>query len=73
MKGVNTLPRQNNMSLFLGAIVAAVILAIVGILYLIGDGPLDPGRQIKHALLFFVLAIAALVIANFNRPLGTTR
>ena len=54
--------------MFLGAIAVAIVLAIIAVLYLIGDGPLDPGRQIKHALLFAILAIGALIVANFNRP-----
>jgi hypothetical protein len=53
---------------FVGSLIAAVILAILAILYLAGNGPLDPGRHIKHALLFFVLAAGALAVANFNRP-----
>jgi hypothetical protein len=57
-----------------GGILAAVILAIIGVLYLAGNGPLDSGRHIKHALLFFVLAAGALAVANFNRPgTGTQR
>jgi hypothetical protein len=62
------MPQQQRPLVFVGAIVAAVILAIIAVLYLAGNGPLDPGRHIKHALLFFVLAAGALAVANFNRP-----
>ena len=62
------MPHQQSILVFIGAIIAAVILAIIAVLYLAGNGPLDPGRHIKHALLFFVLAAGALAVANFNRP-----
>ena len=62
------MPQQQRTLVFVGANVAAVILTIIAVLYLAGNGPLEPGRHIKHALLFFVLAAGALAIANFNRP-----
>ena len=62
------MPQQQRTLVFVGANVAAVILAIIAVLYLAGNGPLEPGRHIKHALLFFVLAAGALAVANFNRP-----
>jgi hypothetical protein len=70
---VHTMQTQSRRLIFMGAIAAAIVLAIIGVLYLIGDGPLDPGRQIKHALLFFILAVGALVVANFNRPAVAVR
>jgi hypothetical protein len=56
------------MLMFLGGIGAALILALLAVLYLTGHGPLDPGRHVKHAILFAAVAIGALVVANFNRP-----
>lgn len=64
------MPRPHSTSLFFGATAAAGILAILAVMYLVGDGPFDPGRHVKHAVLFFALAAGALIIANFNRPLG---
>jgi hypothetical protein len=59
--------QQQRTLMFYGAIAAAVILAIIGVLYLAGDF-VPTGRHVKHALLAFVLAAGALVVANFNRP-----
>jgi hypothetical protein len=59
--------QQQRMLMFYAAIAAAVILAIIGVLYLAGDF-VPSGRHVKHALLAFVLAVGALVVANFNRP-----
>lgn len=59
---------QQRTPTFVAALVAAVILAIIAVLYLAGNGPLESGRHIKHALLFFALAAGALAVANFNRP-----
>jgi hypothetical protein len=57
--------------LFYGAIVVAVVLAIVGVLYWGGHGPFFAGVRHKHAILCWVLAVGALVVANFNRPGAT--
>ena len=58
--------------LFLGAIVVAVLLAIIGVLYLAGDF-VPSGVHHKHAILAFALAVGALIIANFNRPSARAR
>jgi hypothetical protein len=53
--------------LFYGAIVVAVVLVIVGVLYWGGHGPFIAGVHHKHAILCWALAVCALVVANFNR------
>jgi hypothetical protein len=58
---------QRQMVFFL-AIVVAVVLVIVGVLYYGGHMFYPTGVHHKHAILAWVLAIAALVVANFNRP-----
>lgn len=58
---------QQRSTLFLASIAAAVILAIIGVLYLAGDF-IPSGVRHKHAILAFGLAVLALVFANFNRP-----
>ena len=58
---------DQRMRIFLGAIAAAAVLVIVGILYLAGHF-IPSGVHYKHAILAFVLAVGALIIANFNRP-----
>jgi hypothetical protein len=61
--------------IFLGAIVVAVVLVIVGGLYWTGHFFYPTGVHHKHAILAFVLAVGALIVANFNRPAaaGATR
>jgi hypothetical protein len=54
--------------IFYGAIVVAIVLAIVGVLYWGGHGPFIAGVHHKHAILCWALAVGALVVANFNRP-----
>ncbi len=53
---------------FFGSIVVAIVLVIAGVLYWGGHGPFFAGVHHKHAILCWVLAIGALVVANFNRP-----
>jgi hypothetical protein len=62
---------QRRMILML-ALVAAVVLAIIGVLYLAGDF-IPSGKHTKHAILAFALAVGALVVANFNRPGAAAR
>lgn len=59
--------QQQRQMIFYVGIVAAVVLAIIGVLYLVGDF-VPSGRHVKHAILAFILAAGALVVANFNRP-----
>lgn len=59
---------QQRALMFFGAIIVAIVLAIVGVLYLAGHGPFVTGVHDKHAILSFVLAVGALIVANFNRP-----
>lgn len=59
---------QQRVLLFYAAIAIAVVLAIVGVLYLTGNMFYPKGVHHKHAILAFVLALGALVVANFNRP-----
>ncbi len=53
--------------IFFGAIAVAVALVIIGILYIAGHF-IPSGVHNKHAILAFVLAAGALIVANFNRP-----
>jgi hypothetical protein len=65
--------QEQRRMIFLGSIAAAVILAIIAVLFLTGNNPVLSGKHTKHALLFFALAAGALVIANFNRPTAALR
>jgi hypothetical protein len=58
---------------FVLSILAAIVLVIVGILYMSGHMFYPTGVHTKHGLLAFALAIAALVVANFNRPGAVAR
>lgn len=58
--------------LFVGAIAAAIILAIIAALYMAGDF-VPSGVHHKHALLAAILAVGALIVANFNRPSARAR
>lgn len=53
---------------FVLSLVVAVVLAVVAYLYHSGHMFYPTGVHNKHALLAAVLAVAALVVANFNRP-----
>ncbi|HVC83008.1 MAG TPA: hypothetical protein VN837_11625 [Chloroflexota bacterium] len=59
---------DQRMTIFLGAIAAAVLLVIIAALYWSGHMFYPTGVHHKHAILAIVLAAGALVIANFNRP-----
>jgi len=59
---------DQRMRIFLGAIAAAVVLVIICGLYWTGHFFYPTGVHHKHAILAFVLAIGALIVANFNRP-----
>ena len=51
----------------IGAIVVAVVLAVVGVLYELR--PHTPGHPVSyHALAFWAAAVAALIAASFLRP-----
>ena len=71
-KGVAVDPNQRQM-VFVLAIVAAVALVLVGVLYNSGHMFYPTGVHHKHAYLAWALAVACLVVANFNRPGVTTR
>jgi hypothetical protein len=58
--------------LALGFVVVAVLCAVIAVLYALGILQITftsstSGPHIKHAILFGVLAIAALIAANFTR------
>jgi hypothetical protein len=59
---------DQRMRIFYGAIVVAVLLVIIGGLYWTGHFFYPTGVHHKHAILAFVLAVGALIVANFNRP-----
>ena len=61
---MGTIDRQR---IFLLAVAAAVVLVVIGILYLTSHF-IPSGFHWKHAVLCFALAAGALVVANFNRP-----
>ncbi len=61
---------NTNRSMFFALGIAAVLVCvIIAIVYLVGGSPL--GHHIKHALLFFGLAVIAALFAAVNRPVGT--
>jgi hypothetical protein len=59
---------QQRSLIFWGAIVLAVIFAIIGVLYWTGSNPIQAGTHHKYAALFFVLAVVALLAAYMYRP-----
>jgi hypothetical protein len=67
------MPAQQRQMIFLLAIAAAVVLAVVGLLYYGGHMFYPTGVHKKHAVLSWALAVGALVVANFNRPTATAR
>jgi hypothetical protein len=54
-------------TLFGLGIAVAVICVLIAIVYLIGGSPL--GHHIKHAILFFAIAVVAALFAAANRPM----
>lgn len=60
---------MNRNALFVLGIVLAIICIIVAIVYVLGGSPL--GHHIKHAILFFAIAVIAFLFAMANRPTGT--
>ena len=58
---------MNRSTLFALGIAVAVICAIIAIVYLVGGSPL--GHHIKHAILFFAIAVVAGLFALMNRPM----
>ena len=58
---------MNRSSLFGLGIAVAVICALIAIVYLVGGSPL--GHHIKHAILFFAIAVVAALFALANRPM----
>lgn len=60
---------NNRQMLFMLASAAAVVCVIVAVVYFVGGSPL--GHHVKHALLFFGLAVIAALFAAVNRPVGT--
>ncbi len=57
----------------LALVALAVVFAIIGVLYLIGAIQLftstSSGGHLKHAVVLWILAVAALIGANFARRL----
>jgi len=64
---VQVMSQQQRSRTFYSAVVSALILVIVGVLYLAGYF-IPTGKHNLHALLAFVLACGLLVFANFIRP-----
>jgi hypothetical protein len=58
---------NDRQKVFMLAIAAAIVFAIIGILYLTSHF-IPSGFHWKHAVLAFVLAAGSLLVANFNRP-----
>jgi flagellar motor component MotA len=61
---------MNRQTLFYIGIIVAVICVIIALLYLTGATAL--GHHVKHAILFFGIALVAGLFAAVNRPLSTT-
>lgn len=59
---------MNRTTLFAAGLTAALICAIVAIVYWVGGTPL--GHHIKHGILFAGLAAIAFLFALANRPHG---
>jgi uncharacterized membrane protein len=55
--------------LFVMGLAVAAICLIIAIVYWVGGSPL--GHHIKHSILFFGLAVIAVLFALVNRPLNT--
>jgi hypothetical protein len=60
---------MNRSTLFSLGIAVAVVCAIIAVVYLAGGSPL--GHHIKHAILFFAIAVVAALFALVNRPMRT--
>ena len=58
---------MNCSTLFGLGIAVAVVCALIAIVYLVGGSPL--GHHIKHAILFFAIALVAALFAVVNRPM----
>ena len=58
---------MNRSTLFGLGIAVAVVCALIAIVYLAGGSPL--GHHIKHAILFFAIAVVAALFAVVNRPM----
>ena len=58
---------MNRSTMFGLGVAVAVICAIIAIVYLVGGSPL--GHHIKHAILFFAIAVVAGLFALMNRPM----
>jgi hypothetical protein len=64
---------STNPTLFIGAIIVAILAVIAGIYYLI-PGVYHPlaspptAQHIKHALLFFIIAVLCVIGALVTRP-----
>ncbi len=56
-------------ALFSAGLLVAAVCLVIAIVYLVGGTPL--GHHIKHALLFFGLAVVAALLAMANRPVST--
>jgi hypothetical protein len=59
----------NRSTLFYAGLAVGLVCLIIAVMYLAGAAGL--GKHIKHALLFFGLAVVAFVFAAVNRPLGS--
>ena len=71
----DTLPVMKNSTLFFGAIAVAIIAAVLAVYYLIPGvyhpltfSGLATSAHYKHAALFFVIAVIAIVGALVTRP-----
>jgi uncharacterized membrane protein YjjB (DUF3815 family) len=62
---------SSNPALFIGAIVVAILAVILGIYYLIPGIPhllTTSSTHIKHAVLFFAIAVICVIGALVTRP-----
>lgn len=67
---------MKNSTLFFGGILIAIIGIALGVFFLIPGVPhiiADSGQHIKHAIVFFVLAVIGILAAVMSRPRAAVR
>ncbi len=67
---------MKNPALFFGAILVAIIGVALGVFFLIPGVPhviADSNMHIKHAILFFCLAVVGIIAALVTRPKAEVR
>ncbi|HVC83180.1 MAG TPA: hypothetical protein VNL35_22040 [Chloroflexota bacterium] len=65
------MPTDQRQMVFLVACAATVLLVVIGILYLSGTVIASGGSHDKRAIVCFVVAVVAALIAFVTRPVGS--